>query len=468
MKRINLPFRMTESGPQKYEISNDVTDTVYCTTNSTYCGYGTVVSQSGHVIEIEIDRFPQKQHHVVLNAEHYINNGTLYFVKKSKTNVVVEAKNVLRDRAKAENKNRDLVDIAKSIENHISEWECFTETEKVHILIIVSNFITSTHWLLNKDNSIWKYEAENNNLLILALLQFLYLYRANNKTDCFLKAHNLLIRYILDCFDNNIGKTQELSALLVRCQDCTNVFLCDGRPWQRIDRIYCPHIKKRCDYYSKLDYSQTKYQKTGNFLDQNLVDVLKNINYVPDLTLLTGEKQVYDFEYVYKVSGWVNRLIDMKSHMKCRCGKHLIINFKYAKDVTAAISCTIFDCPDCNNTSLDKHDKSVYLNYCINEKCHRIIDSRECKRQDDYRYWLCMYCGASKQYPTGGAVCPNCGSLDVYTIDHETIHCNTCGHDGNEYGRKKLMEIKNKEHNDVTEGIDIQNTETEDDEEMPW
>jgi DNA-directed RNA polymerase subunit RPC12/RpoP len=149
-----------------------------------------------------------------------------------------------------------------------------------------------------------------------------------------------------------------------------------------------------------------------------LLEVIDSLNIIPSID---GINKPY--EYVQKMSGWINRLNEIRSRLKCTsCGKALISNKKYAKNL-AAYNSTIFFC-DCG----DKLNSSVYISHCW--ACRKIIDSREGNIQID-KYYLCIQCSSgplkSESY-SQGTVCPKCGSKQLVKIRNRNYECSICDH----------------------------------------
>lgn len=347
-------------------------------------------------------------------------------------------------------------------------WIMFTDSVKVRILIYYSNLVSNkTHSLqwLEEFKKIREHEQSKNNLIICALLEFLRIlypetdidiheYNYENKIKerknrRFIKAHELLIRYILECFSNDCGITPALNTLLdiCFCGYCDKPYFCDAKIQGGDNNAYvfCPqgqsrtYSRRECNYRSGKGLTYTPYQETGRFEYQHLTDFLRNLNFIPDLYCL-GIQDATLWEYSYKISSQVNRLISLRPHMKCRCGNWLISNFKYSKKIDALISSTVFNCSSTDAQSVNPtlHDYNVYLNHCYH--CKKPVDSRECKiREGSVRGqneskgpYLCMNCGGSPHFAPG-TVCPNCGT-EIFLSrirmrnKQNIIHCTRCYH----------------------------------------
>jgi hypothetical protein len=169
-------------------------------------------------------------------------------------------------------------------------------------------------------------------------------------------------------------------------------------------------------------------------------------------------------EYVPRLCGWVNRLNEVRAHLKCRkCGTTLIPAQPIIRKPTPAYHITLFRCPNGEG-----HDV-VYLNHCWACDNH-IIDSRddvvavleplrvsdpvlteinvtvhglpgvrsyakidgaitlrddEIRPEDAPRGWhLCLHCGSGPQREHArvfrqGDFCPKCGTPTMYRISRK-------------------------------------------------
>ena len=124
------------------------------------------------------------------------------------------------------------------------------------------------------------------------------------------------------------------------------------------------------------------------------------------------------YEYVPKMCGWVNRINEIRERLRCSCGRTLISNKKYSKNL-AAYNATVFNCKEEGN-----HDKNVYISHCW--ACREIIDSRENKQKYNNEMYLCLECGSgpikSNDF-TQGDICPKCGTRDMAYISDKYRKC---------------------------------------------
>lgn len=342
-------------------------------------------------------------------------------------------------------------------------WTVLNDSIKIRIIIFLSSFFSQKGTdFLPLFKRAYMYENAKNNKLMLAVLTFVSVFYAekDKKQKWFQKAHEILEEYIVEAFNTGVYITNALDTLMDKCKyydSKARVFYCDAKPWEKtkagevVDGFYCSEgighysPRKKCALYKHLDFSDTRYKKTGKYEDQHLMDLLLNTQYEPDLSWLVEDQRFAPkngYEYPFKIAGYINRLIDMESHMKCRCGCHLVANYEYTKKMTPKISRTHFDCPEGKNQDPNEHDMDVYLNYCL--QCHRVIDSRECKIQDESGYWLCMSCGGSDLYGKNRGVikCPNCGLVDrekVTVKSADRVVCAACGHNTSDDDTWKLF-----------------------------
>ncbi len=348
-------------------------------------------------------------------------------------------------------------------------WKIFTDSIKVRILIYASNFKEERKNWVKSLGQIHQFEQEHNNQLLIIMLRYflnIYLSRdiSDKKQNNFEQAHNALMQYITDCFTKAIDINHGLNSLLEKCQ-CgygNKIYFCDARIWEREGKIFCPEGYERpgflrengksgrteCIFYKDMNLYETKYQRTKDYKDQFFKDFLINIGFKPDLSFLKIEQSM---EYVHRISAFVNRLIDIRPHMKCQtCGKSFYPDFRYAKLKTAKLAVNRYYCleiQDGNNNS--EHDSNIYLNFCY--RCESIIDSRECNYREfgNFGQYLCMRCGGTETIEPG-THCPKCGNTDQSLLKlkgHDRIICKKCGYDAVDFV-SKFETLSYKENND--------------------
>ena len=325
---------------------------------------------------------------------------------------------------------------------HIFWWQNFSDSVKVRILLYLSNFWRE--WkdrYYNKIKEIYEYERCRCHRLILSLLKFLSIIYSDSsfdKQNIFLgneeggNAHEHFIKYIIECFNSDKNVTHELRCILEKCHqnnsDRQINYFCDAKDWRSVNGVFCPKGYERPDNgYKKCNYrnnlADTQYKNTKKFEHQCLTDYLMNIGFHPDLTEI-GIMKGKELSYSYKISAWVNRLIEMKERLKChKCKNTFIVKFEYSMKLMARLSATRFSCIMADID--DSHDHDVYINFCINKNCDAIIDSRECKIQDRFGYYVCPICGSSKEY-SSGKICPECGEDSMLNVNGSRVVCRKC------------------------------------------
>jgi len=326
-------------------------------------------------------------------------------------------------------------------------WDLIPERTRVRSLLVLSAYPEMLDYYKNYFIDPQKFLQNGCSEIVYVVMCFLQIYFLNSDTEkraFFYKAHWTLVNYIAQWFNKNKLIAPSLREMLDKCQSGSYInpeLFCDGRPWKNINRIYCPREKdhacegKACSYFFTMSYENTKYRETNKPGDITLTDLLINIRYNPDIAEIKDgdpDANLVPWNYSFLLSGYVNQIIRIYSHMKCRCGASFHPNFRYAKKFTAYVSPTIYNCSH-EETKDFQHDKNVYLNFCIN--CHQIIDSRECKHQDSEGYWICMHCGGSFEHKNGNEICPSCLCDDPSMLEikgEKRIICHKCGH--NLYG----------------------------------
>ena len=379
----------------------------------------------------------------------------------------------------------------------IETWRNLSNSCKVRTIIYWSNHVKNPRICIPSWDQLMilaNYESSSDNeeqLLILSMLKFFsilypeqqnkqkaflgeeknYVYRESDvNIPALMKSidsiplqklggHGCLMLYLAKHFNANKSASHALNTLLERCisekYDASTYLkhsiYCDARFFKDKSGIYCPAgINRDCSgtkcYYkgNKINTSRFEYysKKYNIYQYQSLSDFLGNLQFIPDLSEI-GIKEGTYVEYPFKISAYVNRLVDMRPHMYCRCGRHFETRFLYSIKPTARISATRVYCPD-YKTNQGNHDADIYLNYCWN--CREVIDSRECKN-DFNGYYLCMFCGAagpkdSSSYIEPGSICPNCkhsltnNSEEKRITRIHGIQC-SCGHDGQSWASER-------------------------------
>ena len=240
------------------------------------------------------------------------------------------------------------------------------------------------------------------------------------KQKSFQQAHELIQDYIVD-MAWNVTDNIDIFPLLPECP-FGYVDYCEGKPWHREDGhfVYCPRKNTHCDF--EKDKSSFKIYPNTKLPWENwtLFELLEFAGVTPFIYNLKQSDQ-----YIPKLSGWVNRLNEIREVLKCsHCDKTLISNKEYSKNL-AAYNSTVFYC-ECGN----KDNSSIYISHCW--ACREIIDSR----RDNYKmenYYLCIDCGSGPRQHTDyrqGSICPKCGSthMVINNLNNRKYKCGECNH----------------------------------------
>lgn len=334
----------------------------------------------------------------------------------------------------------------KGAEFNLTWWKLLSDSVKIRLLIYLSNFKEERQKWFEPIKEIYQWETENKNLLICAMLNFFVMIYTPNparQRAKFLEAHGMLVNYIAACFSEGIDVTMGLYSLLDNCVQkrpgaTGDGNFCEARIWTKKEEdeklVFCPEKRYPCSascFYGG-DLRRTKFRINAegdpDYSTQFFMDYLVNLGEIPDLSELGVRDRT---EYPFRISAYVNSFVRMRRHMKCkRCGEPFRAKFEFAKLKTATLSINRFQCPHAD-AEPDRHDKDVYLNFCF--RCHKIIDSRDCKLRDDdgHGQYLCMHCGGTN-HTEPGTVCPQCGCDDGRLISMrggDRIQCRKCGYD---------------------------------------
>ena len=276
--------------------------------------------------------------------------------------------------------------------------------------------------------------SEENTLVKCALILLLAKASAKERQTVFRSAHTLFQDYVVAqawCSTDPL----DLAPLLPGCAPQV-VRYCEARPWStneereseisRVSRAYCPRARKPCGVLGQgnrrpyaLQGARLYAVRSRGWKDWSLLELLEEVGVEPDLAGLQSAG-----EYVTRLSGWVNRLNEIRERLKCSvCGQIMTPNSRYARNL-AAYNATVFSCQAGSD-----HDNDIYLSHCWG--CRRIIDSRESQIQIE-GYYLCVYCGSgpleSNDY-TQGDICPKCGTPDMATGSYDRGRtCRACHH----------------------------------------
>jgi len=245
----------------------------------------------------------------------------------------------------------------------------------------------------------------------------------------------------------------DLFPLLPRCP-AQVVTYCEARAWPfrdeerhgavQVSLAYCPRLNLPCtprsvdahetfEVQEPAEMTQERPQARGARLhalpklpwqDWSLLELLAVAGVEPDLPGIRSSHEPLPLAavYVLRLSGWVNRLNEIRERLKCsRCAAIMTPNYAYALNL-AAYNSTVVSC-----LRGADHDHDVYLSHCW--ACGNIIDSREAKERVD-GFYLCQQCGSGPQHDSTfrrGDRCPNCGTPGMIGTDNLKI-CQTCRH----------------------------------------
>ena len=357
-------------------------------------------------------------------------------------------------------------------------WDHLPAAMRVRLCIFWSNHYTDLDDYAVRGGiaklcfSAYKSQWDGYDQTLKAAMLFLALPLAKDVKKAFLDANDALIGEIVrqfnECESDRLQSfvlDTELQSLLQRCtayryadKESVKGF-CDGREWRRAvlrrtDKrtrydlyddqeqrfevsVWCHKGpdrpgggRRECSSLtSPINADNTNNATSSNLENQFMADLLANANAAIGGNIdvgpwLDSEKKLDIVEYAYRVSAYVNKMSAALPHMVGRgCGARLRLNYEYPRKSLyesgssrnlnlPALPATVCSCPNSGDTSI-RHDVNVYIHYCLN--CHKIIDSRECRRRDGEGYYLCMYCGASKVFkPT--TACPSCGNTNQRTL----------------------------------------------------
>ncbi|WP_462410414.1 cold shock domain-containing protein [Neobacillus sp. Marseille-QA0830] len=249
------------------------------------------------------------------------------------------------------------------------------------------------------------------------------------KKGAFKRAH----QYIQDDLLQQAVSSSKKLNIWCGLPDChysalSKVPYCEGRQ-TREDYDFASTV---CPRAHICEYTLSEKEEKGAHTDANLnfhwknwtlLEILSACGITPSLEELEKPEQ-----YVNRLSGWVNRLEEIRDRLKCsKCFQMMVNNFKYSRNI-ARYSSTIVSCLEGH-----PHDTNIYLNHCW--CCHKIIDSRESRARVDGIY-LCSHCGAgpwkSQTYKVGD-ICPKESKDERHQrpMKHEgngKYRCLTCNH----------------------------------------
>jgi hypothetical protein len=260
--------------------------------------------------------------------------------------------------------------------------------------------------------------------------------RPARRNEAFQKSHEFLQEWVIEQAWNST-EPLNLYPILPVCQP-KKVDYCEGKPWpteedkasgaKKVSRAFCPRANKSCSLFDPnternfsfgLEGARLYAECTQDWKDWSLLELLQATGVVPSLPDLKSD------EYVQKLSGWINRLNEIRDRLKCSvCSQTMTPNDKYSKAL-ARYNMTVASCKKGNG-----HDRNIYFNHCW--ACYQIIDSRESKIQLDGLY-ICIHCGSGAKKSLSysqGDICPKCGTAEMKQKEEGSrfIQCSSCQH----------------------------------------
>jgi cold shock CspA family protein len=313
----------------------------------------------------------------------------------------------------------------------------------------------------NRNLEIRDYLHTEKDLLVKAVL--LLLGRKLGKPAPVRQVHHWITEYITEAAWKST-EPLDLGPILPGCSILSNVEYCEARRWPTREGLwkinekgqeiaYCPRQHGPCivNTYQSLRGAHVNGLPGISWEKWTLTDLFESLSINPNSNSLNSNDT-----YLLKISGWVNRLNEIRERMKCEhCGKTLIPDKKYAFN-PAGYNSTVAHCPD-------GHGTGIYFNHCSNKDCSHIIDSRESSKKYD-RYYICILCGDIPRYSrvsfieedpfhhaspfTPGDICPKCGKMKMLHLnDNEEVRVcsdSTCNHHIYLKGRKTKKKPTNR------------------------
>ncbi|MBD2439315.1 hypothetical protein [Nostoc sp. FACHB-110] len=277
--------------------------------------------------------------------------------------------------------------------------------------------------------------SPENDMLVRCTLKILW--AKENSKQCenvFKQVDELLIQYVIETV-NTSNELLNLDPLLPYCKPTeVKVKYCEGKLWHKkgnqtngeaeiTTTSYCPRTRNICNLFDpnkKENYNlygaRLYAECSQDWQDWSLLELFQTAGIIPKPE-----------DYIAKLSGWINRINEIRSRFKCSvCGDIMPHNIEYAK-FRAKFRVTVFSCQHGGN-----HDYNIYLNECWG--CNAIIDSRESKYQSkEDKYYICIHCGSGTRHSntyTQGDICPKCGmvGMNVSPSNNRYRQCLSCKH----------------------------------------
>ncbi len=314
--------------------------------------------------------------------------------------------------------------------NSILLWNYISTKAKILCVYRVGKECDNSYRFLQEISKLQSIKPETNKL-VRCVLKLLWAKNNSDKSNAvFRQIDQLLTEYVIE-LANNSNELLDLDCLLPYCKP-KNVKYCEGILWNNKENsAYCPRVKKPClisnikkeNIASSGLYGARLYaDNLQDWRDWSLLELFKEVKIVPSLPKLKRPE-----DYLPKLSGWINRINEIKLRLKCSvCGEIMPHNIEYAKFI-AKFRVTVFSCKHSN-----RHDHNIYLNECWG--CEEIIDSRESKyKLPGDSYYICIHCGSgprkSKSYSQGD-ICPKCNKPEmvINQANEQYYQCLSCSH----------------------------------------
>ena len=322
------------------------------------------------------------------------------------------------------------------VKSNIKLYKWFPDLEQVKYLNTISCDIFNKYWLMTSTNAKIRYlyhilksnssfenirtVVEDSNLEY-AILSIVLDVQGKRKDEYFIKFHMALQELIIGAAWD-LNRSIDLDVFLPKCPIGLTSY-CEGKPSEQkkdegspFSGAWCPRTAKLCSD----NLSRITPRVELEYNNWTLLEFIKITGITPRISELKNHE-----EYVNKMSGWVNRLNEIRERLRCKeCNAPLVANKKYSINL-ARYNSTVFSCQEG-----DKHDSNVYISHCWS--CKKIIDSRESIIQDEQGYYICIHCGTGSQRSRHkpGDVCPKCGNVKGMQKKHNNVmECLACGHE---------------------------------------
>jgi len=280
-------------------------------------------------------------------------------------------------------------------------------------------------------------------------------YNSHLKNSAFHSAHTLFQDYVIQQAWQSKDPLK-LTPLLPPCKSIKHIVAhleyCEATPWD-VNKdgknllSYCPRLGN-----AQCDVPRLEANPERDWQNWSLSEFITSTGIDPILREMHFSSAGH---YVTKLAGWVNRLNEIRSRLRCsHCQEIMMGILPYAKNL-ARYNSTVFSCQRGEGHDRSEgHDRGVYLSHCwacwgINPKTP-IIDSREgsvCVESDEIdprtgnvkSYYLCIFCGSGppkSTWFTQGDYCPKCKTPQMVRLSQQpankksagVMRCRACRH----------------------------------------